>query len=127
MLSGFVRLYRTYPAGHGRGALRPNLNSLSLFAIVAQLTMPSGGLASELGEAPVRMDQEQVSGEIEILAGEFTGREFQLDRVVSRFRASRPFARQAWPRFHLRVASYRRRRAPRSIPFRWRGLRLFGA
>jgi hypothetical protein len=44
--------------------------------------MPSGGLASEPGEAPVRMDQKQVSGEIEILAGEFTGREFQLDRVV---------------------------------------------
>lgn len=44
--------------------------------------MPSRGLASEPGEAPVRMDQKQVSGEIEILAGEFTGREFQLDRVV---------------------------------------------
>jgi hypothetical protein len=62
--------------------LRPNLNSLLLFAIAAQLTMPSGGLASEPSEAPVRMDQEQVSGEIEILASEFTGREFQLDRVV---------------------------------------------
>lgn len=44
--------------------------------------MPSGWLANEPGEAPILMDQEQVSGEIEILAGEFTGREFQLDRVV---------------------------------------------
>jgi hypothetical protein len=44
--------------------------------------MPSGGLASEPGEAPVRMDQEQVSGEIEILAGEFTGPKFQLDRIA---------------------------------------------
>jgi hypothetical protein len=63
---------------HGRDALRPNLNSILLFAIAAQLTMPSGGLASEPGEVPVRMDQEQVSGEIEILAGEFTGREFSI-------------------------------------------------
>jgi hypothetical protein len=28
-----------------------------MFAIAAQLTMPSGGLASEPGEAPVRMDR----------------------------------------------------------------------
>src|SRR5580700_9186992 len=66
-----IRLSRTHPT-RTTGAM-----------LAAQLTMPSGGLASEPGEAPVRMDQEQVSGEIEILAGEFTGREFQLDRVVS--------------------------------------------
>ena len=58
-LSGFVRLYRTRAGqGHGRDALRPNLNSLLLFTIAAQLTMPSGWLASEPGEAPIRMDQE---------------------------------------------------------------------